>query len=158
MNRKWMVLLVILVAAIIAPVHFTSAVSLVNGPSSNGHGNITLGELRTFSYHAMTLKDGSVRGSLTLHNRDSGNFIKADINCLRVVNNIAVMSGVITKSTDPTFEGWGGFFRVQDNGEGANSPPDGMSLLNLGPTVPNCNSAFAPPFLAIEGGNVQVKP
>jgi hypothetical protein len=158
MKKNTILLLLVLVTAIIAPLQSSSATEAFNGPSSSGHGNITLGELRTFSYHAITLRDGTVRGNMTLHNRDSGNFIQADINCLRVVGNNASMSGVVTKSSDPAFVGFQGFFRVQDNGEGANSPADLMSLFNLGTVVPDCNTAFAPPLLAIEGGNVQVKP
>jgi len=159
MNRKIALLLTVLIAALFAPSLSTSALAVFNGPSSNGHGNITVnGELRTFSFHANTLKNGEVRGSLTLHNRVNDTFIRADIDCLRVIGNTAHMSGVITRSSEPAFEGLRAFFRVQDNGEGANSPPDGLSFLNVGPNVPDCNSAFSPPFQVIEGGNIQVKP
>jgi len=138
-----------------------SAVAVGNNPSANGHGNITVNDtLRTFSFQAMTRKDGTVTGSATLHNRNSDTFIKLDINCLRVVENTAYLSGIITKSSNPSFEGRLGLFQVVDNGEGANDPPDQISLVFIYPesTLFNCNSFDDFPLNTIEGGNVQVNP
>jgi hypothetical protein len=164
MNRTIALLLLVLIAVIFTPTDSTSAVAAGNTPSASGHGNIRIndGELRTFSFHAMTRKDGTVTGNTTLHNRDQDVFVKLDIDCLRVVGNTAYVSGVITQHSNPDFLGFKGRFRVVDNGEGANNPPDLMSLVaNSPPTsTSDCNSpsnAF-PALNDIEGGNVQVKP
>ena len=164
-NRITLLSLLVLFAVFAVGVVPTRSTSVFaaggNGPSANGHGNLTVGgELRTFSFHAITQRDDDVQGSVTLHNRSTDTFTKADINCLRVVGNTAIMSGPITNSSNPVFEGRTAIFRVQDNGEGANSPPDGLSLLFIFPagSTASCNINFVFPFMPIEGGNVQVKP
>ena len=56
-----------------------------------------------------------------------------------------------------------GAFAVEDNGEGANAPPDRITLLNTGPffTPGICMfltpAVVAPLLLPIENGNVQVR-
>ncbi len=153
----------LLAAAVVVTYSVPSASAFVFGPgaSASGHGNIDQGgDLRTFSFHAREGRGGAVTGSVTLHNRQSDTFIKADIDCMVISGNIARMSGRITKSSNEAFEGATGIFQVEDNGEGANSPPDGMSLFAIfAPTsTADCNNTGAPILLPIEGGNVQVKP
>src|SRR5437867_12209486 len=56
-----------------------------SGPSASGHGNLTAGgELRTFSFTAVTHRDGSVTGEAQLNNRASGQKIHMAIDCLSV--------------------------------------------------------------------------
>lgn len=156
-----LLVLLAVVAAGVVSTRSTSVFAAGNSPSANGHGNLTVGgELRTFSFHAMTRKDGTVTGSATLHNRNSDVFIHMDINCLRVVGNTAFMSGPITNSSNPAFEGRTGLFQARDNGEGSNAAPDQLSLLAVlvGNTTIDCNTNFAPLLNPIEGGNIQVKP
>jgi hypothetical protein len=134
-----------------------------SGPSASGHGNLTVvGELRTFSFNAITQHDGSVSGEAQLNNRSSGQKIHMAINCLSVVGNTAVASGVVTISDPTGLEGFTGVFAVQDNGEGKNSPGDRISLVFLfsPPTTVDCTTfTFADfPTSPIEGGNIQVKP
>jgi hypothetical protein len=165
MKKRITILSVLILLAMFAAVAGATQSSLAfvfgNTPSANGHGNLTVGgELRTFSFHANTRKDGTVKGSATLHNRASDVFIHADIDCLSVVGNIATMSGTITNSSDPAFEGRRGLFQVQDNGEGGNTTPDQISLLVIFPanSTIDCNSNFTFSRAPIEGGNIQVKP
>ena len=133
-----------------------------SGPSANGHGNLTIaGELRTFSFTAVTQKGGAVTGEAQLDNRAQGVRIHLAIDCLVVTGNVAKVSGMITKVTGPTAAqvGWRSIFHVKDNGEGANDPPDTISLVfSFPPSVPvDCTTPFVLPMLAIEDGNIQVK-
>jgi len=162
MNRKIALLLLVLLAVIFAPTHYTSAVASGNNPSANGHGNLTIsGELRTFSFHALTRRDGTVKGSVTLHNRALDIFDRYDIDCLNVVGNTATLSGIITKSTDTDLIGSRAIFRVVDNGEGSTNARDQISLvavLPAGSTIDCDTAGLVLPTLPIEGGNVQVTP
>ena len=132
-----------------------------SGPSATGAGHFDqAGELRTFSFNAITKKDGTVNGHAELHNRLQDTRLHIDVNCLRVVGNVAIMSGVVTNSNDPTLVGDETLFSVQDNGEGAKAPPDLISLVFLFPPGSgfSCDLFAVAPTNAIEGGNVQVRP
>ena len=134
-----------------------------SGPSANGHGNlIVTGELRTFSFTAVTQKGGGVTGESQLDNRAQGVKLHLAIDCLVVTGNVARVSGIVTKATGPTAVqvGWKSIFHVQDNGEGANDPPDTISLVfSFPPSVAvDCTTPFVLPMLTIDDGNIQVKP
>jgi hypothetical protein len=139
-----------------------------SGPSASGHGNLTVGgELRTFSFTAVTHKNGSVTGEAQLDNRASGQKIHMAIDCLSVSvghhSNTAVVSGIVTISDPTGLEGFTGVFAVQDNGEGSNAPArDRISLVFLEspPTTVDCTAATFTDFgtAPIEGGNILVKP
>lgn len=161
MRKRIVISTMLIAAAVVFGANAFTSFAGGNRPSANGHGNITLlGELRTFSFTANTRNDGSVTGSVQLQARQADNTIHADINCLKVSGNTAVMSGPILRSADPAFDGYTGIFRVQDNGEGFNASADLMSLYFLFPpgSPANCNNIGALPMTAIEGGNLQVKP
>jgi hypothetical protein len=132
---------------------------------ASGHGNLTVGGgLRTFSFTAVTKSDGTVTGEVELKSRASGTVIHATINCLTVVGNHAYIGGVVTKSTDPEFDFVGKpcVFAVIDNGEGAGSPPDELSLFTtfVNPPPEDCNgdTVHNRTMHPIEAGNIQVKP
>lgn len=154
----------LLAAAVVVTYSVPSASAFVFGPgaAANGHGNLTLddGSLRTFSFHANTRKNGTATGSVTLHNREDDVFIRADIQCLKVVGTTATMSGPITNSSNDDFEGRTGIFKVEDNGEGSSSAGDRLSRFFILPANSpiNCNSPFNPFMELSEGGNIQVKP
>lgn len=139
------------------------------GPSATGHGNVTQapGVLRTFSFTARQLRDGRIEGEYENHNRLGGATNHGDIDCMVITGNSAVLSGPIRRHTNPLFEeGFVTVFRVEDNGEGANDPPDQVSVLQIHPPPApgqpevNCRSGTLPAFAMrpIEGGNVQVRP
>ena len=131
------------------------------GPSASGHGNYTEadGELRTFSFHART-KNGVTRGSFVVNNRSNGHFLKGDINCLNIVGNTATMSGTITSSSveDLVPVGTQTRFGVADNGEGADALPDRMSRFSNFSQATCDESPITNHSLAVDGGNIQVKP
>ena len=134
------------------------------GPSASGHADVIQlpsGAKRTFSFHARRMSDGSVKGEYDNHNRQGAAVNHGDIDCLRFVGtNTAVMSGTITRHTNPLLEGGRSIFTVVDNGEGANSPPDQVSVLVLQPvgSTVDCQALTPPPNLEVIGGNVRVDP
>jgi hypothetical protein len=132
--------------------------------SARGAGHFTVGgELRTFSFTALKYADGTVQGEYQLFNRSSGTRLHGDVVCLSVVGNLAWIGGSQEHGSDgfpPDLENG---FRVADNGEGANDPPDGMSLMfvNAGPGFAQAYCTARPPAPAplnpIEAGNIQVR-
>ncbi|MBT8274718.1 MAG: hypothetical protein KJO39_01105 [Bacteroidia bacterium] len=138
-----------------------------SGPSASGQGTISLdvippvGEgFRHFSFHARVKKNGSVQGSGVLTYVGGQRNLQFDIDCLEVTGNLAVMTGVVTRDNQfPELEGRLCWFKVIDNGEGANADPDQMALFYTGtdPAVYTCTNNFEVPVYDIEGGNVQVR-
>ena len=79
--------------------------SRASGPSASGQGTISLdvippnGEgFRHFSFHARVKNNGSVQGSGVLTYVGGQRNLKFDINCLEVIDNVAIMSGVTTNN------------------------------------------------------------
>ena len=170
MHRRWYLILsvavIVVTMAFVVTLRTVSAVSEGNRPSASGHGNLSdQGELRTFSFHAFTRKDGSISGNATLHNRDLDVFSKMDIDCMVVDGNRASLSGPITaQPDDPSLVGVTAIFTIEENGEGKNADPDRMSYVYPYPVAnpPDCTDAAAAnfpfPMLEIEGGNIQLRP
>jgi hypothetical protein len=135
-----------------------------SGPSVTGHASLIQqpsGELRTFSFHAQVMPDGTVQGQFVNHNRQGDAVNHGEIDCLQLIGtNGAVLSGPIRKHTNPTFEGGRTVFRVEDNGEGSDDPPDRVSMLNIFPPgpAPDCVTSAPLNTLPILGGNIQVRP
>jgi hypothetical protein len=138
-----------------------------SGPSASGQGTISLdvippvGEgFRHFSFHARVKKNGSVQGGGVLTYAGGQRNIQFDIDCLEVIDNVAIMSGVTTRDNQfPQNEGLLCWFKVIDNGEGANADPDQMTLYYQGtnPATYDCVNNFEVAVYDIEGGNVQVR-
>jgi hypothetical protein len=136
--------------------------------SATGAGQVHVGPggdfLRTFSVSAREYADGTDKGEAQVQNR-IGPFgpIHIEIDCLKVVGNSAYMSGFVKNINDPTLgipEDSKVFFAVQDNGEGAASPPDMLSfvLFTGEPTGPTCEEILDLAFVfAVEDGNIQVR-
>lgn len=134
------------------------------GPSVSGHGNIIQlpsGALRTFSFHARVMPDGTVQGEYDNHNRQGGFVNHGDIDCLRFIGTTeAVLSGRASRSTNPLApEGSVTIFRVEDSGEGDDVVDRVSQLLIFPADSPNNCMNFTPATtLPIVGGNVQVSP
>jgi hypothetical protein len=135
-----------------------------SGPSASGSGVLIQqpsGAMRTFTFHARVMPDGSVEGEYDNHNRQGGFVNHGDVDCLRFIGeNVAVMSGPVTRSTNPAaVMGSVTIFLVEDNGEGAETP-DRISLLAIFPPGSTLNCMTLTPLSAqpIVGGNVQVHP
>ena len=149
----------VLLVALFAATAFTP---LPSGPSANGQGSLTRpGDLqRRFSFHANTMPDASVKGSGVLTITGGEAQIKFDIDCMTISGNTATMSGKVTSVSGNTIfqAGWDCWFKVVDNGEGANAEPDQITLLYGGPNLLDCGVQYDVPLNTVEGGNIQVKP
>src|SRR5512143_3201835 len=67
--------------------------------SASGFGQIHLGlPFRNFAFSATKQADGTVTGEAQLENRAIGLLGHIHIDCLNVLGNVAVMSGVVTYS------------------------------------------------------------
>ena len=119
------------------------------------------GELRTFSFVATTGANGAATGMAQVNNRMVGEMFLLSVDCLKVVGNLAIVSGVITRHTDTHAIGLTGIFAVQDAGEGSPSPDRITQVFFFEPGVLTCadlGPADAEPFLVdVEAGNVQVR-
>jgi hypothetical protein len=132
-------------------------------PSASGSGLVVFGpNVQRISFHARQREDGTVTGQAEVHNQTADVRVHLEINCLRVFGNVATISGIVTRTSDPARvrEGWEGLFQVQDNGEGANSPPDLMStvLFHEVGIGPDCSVPSEFDMVPISRGNVQVRP
>jgi hypothetical protein len=131
--------------------------------SATGSGQIHVnGELRTFTFNAETDSSGVTSGETEVKSRSGGIRWHGTLDCLNVVGNVATMSGVVTDidpATPPAFVvGSNILFQVIDNGEGANAPPDLISLtffFGIGPP-PGCTGFGIFANIPIEHGNVKV--
>lgn len=137
-----------------------SATALI--ASATGSGNtIVAGELRTFSFTAQVSDDGTAHGTAQVNNRMVNEMFQLDLDCLQVSGNIAVMSGIITRHTDPTAIGLTGVFGVIDNGESRGDPRDEVTqVFFFRPGLVSCRDidpALVPPNATpIVSGNVQI--
>jgi len=107
------------------------------------------------------MPDGTVQGTYDNHNRQGDAVNHGEIDCLRLIGtNSAVMSGPVRKHTNPVFEGSRSLIRVDDNGEGADDPPDGVSMLTIFPPDSefDCMTFTPAATFPIVGGNVQIRP
>ena len=131
--------------------------------AASGHANLTQGgELRTLSFAAIRHADGRVSGQWELNNRANDTRLHGSVTCLTVIDNRAWIGGILDQSSNPTtIEGRGVSWRVLDNGEGADAPPDQLSLTftNLNPEIPEIRCRNAPPYplLPVEAGNIHVR-
>lgn len=149
-----------------------------SGPSANGQGTLIFdGAKQTFSFHAREV-NGEVKGSIQVKMRnlfgtDLDYIVHGEITCMLIEGNMATLAGKIIRDNNVYWELvqelWPWYecpecnyfwFRVIDNGEGANSPPDQFSDIFI--PVPNypCDMPLPPdyPYLEIVNGNFQVKP
>jgi hypothetical protein len=130
-------------------------------PLATGAGHtIVHGELRTFSFTAHQQPEGAVLGTAQIDNRAIDEKFQIDLDCLIVVGNIAIMSGVITRHTDEHAVGLTGIFGVLDGGEGS-QPADAVSqVFFFRPDTVTCHdidpAAATDLAVPIAAGNVQV--
>jgi hypothetical protein len=77
---------------------------------------------------------------------------------VNVIGNTATISGIVTRSSEPTLEGFEGIFQVVDGGEG-NDSTDFMSLANFFAvgTGTDCNVPGEFDLSPVRQGNIQVR-
>jgi len=144
-----------------------SAIAANGNPSASGEGSLTVGgELQTVSFSAVQQEVGPATGQAQVVNPSTGLVADIAIVCLNILGNRAFVGGFVTQSNLPsfTFPGDTAVFAGEDNGEGAQAPPDRITLTGFGSFPrPDCfdsgivdilNSMLTP----IEEGNIQVNP
>jgi hypothetical protein len=127
--------------------------------SARGSGHIQFGSNSEFiTFSAVQHSDGTVTGTATVHDVSAGVTAQIDVNCLNVIGNTATISGVVTRSTEPTLQGFEGIFQVVDGGEGSGSV-DLMSLANFFAvgTGNDCRVPGEFDLVPVEQGNIQVQ-
>jgi hypothetical protein len=151
------------------------------GPSASGNAilppelSYLNGILATTAFHARGKADGRVSGTLeTLARGQDIQQAHAELDCLVVSGNEAILGGVITHlNLGPEFPwplcvGDRIWFKVRDNGEGAGASPDEFTdwyfdwcgtftATVCGPYPLEEFPSFIPDFIPIYAGNVQVK-
>jgi len=147
--------------ALLGSVLPAQAAGLLIVASATGSGQTTVaGELRTFSFVAQFDSAGAASGMAQVNNRSVGEMFQLSVDCLKVVGNVAIVSGVFTRHTDAHAIGLTGIFAVQDAGEGSPSPDRITQVFFFEPGVLTCSDlepADAAPFFEDVGaGNVRV--
>ncbi len=108
------------------PVQAAPGDGVVHSATGSGQLHVTVDtKLRTVGFSAVMLADGTVTGYAEAQPRQEGNRRRIDVNCLKVVGNVALITGLtIYNAIDPSVIGWTGGFAVEDNGQGPGDPPD----------------------------------
>jgi hypothetical protein len=137
--------------------------------------------LRTFSFTAQLLEDGTARGKAQFNNRGRDHSWDLDISCVAfnlIVPNQVWFGGTLTRGYGqadapgglPYEVGAEVMFAVEDNGEGSGADPD--RIIGIGTTPPGFAGAVCAGFVPWEGlsaffeganfdpirGNIQVRP
>jgi hypothetical protein len=166
------VLSVLVISGLIATVKTTAQ----DRQSANGHGALPTIRAsngkpakRQFTFSARRNPDGTASGNAVLHNPafevNGQNYqLQVEITCLRIVGNIAIMSGLTRRTNDPNLVDVVSF-TAQDNGEpGKNDRISRAFFFDDDPNTvgdPQVCQNTGPndyPLEQIENGNIQVKP
>jgi hypothetical protein len=137
--------------------------AVVASATGSGHMVRPDGTFRSFSFSARRYADGTSTGELELNSRSFEVVVHIKIDCLRVVGNVAHMSGRITRVSNPDEGEVGELDRVEvrDNGEGGNAPPDEVSTIPANPGDADPTTCVDAPTNAtirtVQRGNVQVR-
>jgi hypothetical protein len=137
--------------------------AVVASATGSGHMVRPDGTFRSFSFTARKYADGTSKGELQLNSRSFDVVVHIKIDCLRVVGNVAHMSGRITRVSNPDEGEVGELNRVEvrDNGEGRNAPPDQVSTIPVNPGDADPTTCVDPPtnptIRTVQRGNVQVR-
>lgn len=140
-----------------------SSQAVVASATGSGHMVRPDGTFRSFSFSARKYADGTSAGELQLDSRSFDVVVHIKIDCLRVVGNVAHMSGRITRVSNPDEGEVGELNRVEvrDNGEGDEAPPDQVSTIPANPGDADPTTCVDAPTNAtirpVQRGNVQVR-
>jgi hypothetical protein len=148
------------VAAVAGAAAATGVALAATGHSVQGSGHVTFGA--TIEHVSVSAQqqsaDDTATGNAEVNDATAGVRAHVDVNCVNVIGNYAIVSGVVTSSNDPTLVGDEAEFAVQDNGEGAKAPPDLMSIVNFFEVGigPDCRVPSEFDLVPLQGGNIQV--
>ena len=163
--RKAITALTALVMIVGTPVANAPAATQRVVASARGSGHMVRpdGTLRSFSFSALRYADGTSKGELQLNSRSFDVVVHIRIDCLRVIGDVAHLSGRITRVSNPEEGEVGELNRVEvrDNGEGPGAPPDQISTIPVNPDDADPTTCLDPPtnttIRTVQRGNVQVR-
>lgn len=161
---RWLPVCALAGAVLLAPSASAERNSVVESATGSGHMVRPDGTFRSFSFSARKYEDGTVNGELQLNSRGFDVFVHIRIDCLRVEDNTAYMSGRITHTSNVEEGVVGELNRwaVQDNGEGRAAPPDMVSSIpenegNADPKTCEDDNSDRPTSRVVQRGDVQVR-
>jgi hypothetical protein len=99
----------------------TAAPAAAAGASASGSGTVLFGNtIEHIAFAAQQLTGTAANGEATIIDASAGVRVRVDVNCLNVIGNYAIVSGVVTQSSDPTAVPVGSeaIFAVVDSGQG----------------------------------------
>ena len=139
MKKQLLIFVIVLLAALVAAIPAfadpTGNSVHVGGPDACVGWGISPGCDANFSLVAIEHQDGRVTGHYTDQFGGGYGGFHANIDCLYVEGNQALVSGWVTSETfsgDGSFVGEPVSARVKDNGKSANDPPDQISFSHIG--------------------------
>ena len=161
----------VVVASALALVAAGSAGAESNGVVASANGGVGFSGsaagsffvIQPFTWHVKVRADGSVTGSYDYTQVRDGVALQVSgpLHCATIVGNQVWVGGLIEESSRASLIGLDMWFQAQDNGEGANAPPDMSSTVGAGPAgaaAQYCadHPAVIFPFF-LEQGNLQVR-
>jgi hypothetical protein len=120
-------------------------------------------DVQPFTWNVQVHENGSVHGRFNYTQVRDGVELSAtgSLTCAVIIGNHVWVGGIIEDSSRASLVGLDMWFQAQDNGEGANDPPDMSSTLGAG--GPGTAQQYCDdhpvvrfPFL-VESGNLQVR-
>ena len=109
------------VVAVAALALATAAPAAAAGASASGSGTVLFGNtIEHIAFTAQQLTGTAATGEATIIDVSAGVRVRVDVNCLNVIGNLAIVSGVVTESSDSTAVPVGSeaIFAVADSGPG----------------------------------------
>ena len=133
----------------------TSVATTKTGPAAFGHGQFRFNaELINFSFEAHANEKRHARGRAVFDNLSTQTQVVVKINCMRVIEFEALMTGTVLHSDDPDFPKGADVIFAALDGQGI--LPDIVTPLFVSP-FPDCNNA-APPLTMFEVDEIVVQP
>ncbi len=149
----------LVIAAAIALAAASGAAAAV-GASASGSGTVLFGNtIEHIAFSAQQVAGTEATGHATIINASAHVRVQVDVNCLNVIGNYAIVSGIVTQSSDPEAvpEGTQAIFAVLDAGEGRER--DFASIANFYPVGTGVDCTVPSEFdLVPVNGNFRVDP
>ncbi|MEN3337655.1 MAG: hypothetical protein V7647_1331 [Acidobacteriota bacterium] len=150
----------------LAPATASSAKSGATAPeAARGAGTVRFGpNVEHIKFRAeravVTGNPFAATGKASFNSRTAHVRGRIEINCLRVTGNTATLSGIVTRSNDPTIVGWEALFQVVDNDLPKTGKKQDLSstvLLHEVGVGPDCSIPSEFDLVPIKG-HVEVEP
>jgi hypothetical protein len=146
-------------ALVAGPITLANSNAIVHRASGGGKLDLAVFNVPNEQYGFTALVDaaGNAKGQVHANFSIPDVTFHAEVDCLAVQGNEAWIGAVTTTDNAEFPEGTHFAFKVRDNGEGADDPPDEMSFFFFTPPG-TCNFFFFPAqMFEWANGNIQVK-